>query len=262
MFVKERPKSQFEKFQGSADKIINDLVKMGKKGLKDNEGKLAAIIDNLSKNNIPIDPKSLKPPPGEKNIHVHIKRVSNLIIKPNENFQIYDGGSNFNVDKTKLIFAFFMASYKLNTSGSMSIKLNLSGRELPESRQLLEAQNGSLSGAFAEVYYPNGKAINLNLYYKTGGDGKIADEGEDNYVYGAITMPVGAVFKHVNSQTLTFKKSKNWSMIPNFELSVNFKDKNEFYFLIFYNLSLTMEAKYTFGTRLVIDGKPYPVSFC
>jgi len=260
MFVKERPKSQFEKFQGSADKIINDLVKMGPKGLKDNEGKLAAIIDNLSKNNIPIDKKSLKPPVGEKNVHVHIKRVSKLVIKPNSNFQIHDGGSNFNVDKTKLIFAFFMASYKLDTRGSMAIKLNLSGRELPESRQLLDAQNGSLSGAFAEVYYPNGKAINLNLYYKTREDGKIADE--ENYVFGAITMPAGAVFKHVNSQTLTFKKSKDWSMIPNFELSVNFKDKNEFYFLIFYNLSLTMENKSTMGTRLVIDRKPYPVSFC
>lgn len=260
MFVKERPKSAYAKFSGSSDKIINDLVNMGKKGLKDNEGKLASIIDNLTKNHIPIDPKALNPGNEAKNIHVHLKRSPAVVIKPNEKFQIVDGGLNFNVDKTKLIFAYYMSSYKLNSDSSMYMKLNLSGREIPESRQALgNTKDGSLSGAFAEVYYPNGKAINLNLYFKTSSAGKITDQGEDNFTIGALTMPVGGVYKHVNSQPITFKKVRDWTSVPNFELSVNFKDKKDYYFLIFYNFSLKMEAKYRFSTRMVVDTKPYTV---
>ncbi len=235
---------------------------MGKKGLKNNEGKLAAIIDNLSKNNVKIDPKSLNPSKGSKNIHVHAKRVPNVVIKANENYQIVDQGLNFSVDKTKLIFAFYMASYKLNQAHSMAMKLNLSGREIPESRQILGSnKSGCLKGAFAEVHYPDGKAINLNLFFKTDSPGKINDDGDDNYTIGAITMPVGAVFKHINSQPIRFAKTKDWANIPGFELSVNFKDTKDYYFLFFYNFSLKLESKYNFGTKMVIDSKPITVFF-
>jgi hypothetical protein len=262
MFVKERPKTKFSKFSGSGDKILKDLVKMGPKGLKDNEGKLASILDNLSRNGSKIDPKVVNPEP-EKNIHVHIKRVARIEIKPNDKYQIVDGGLNFNVDKTKFIFAFFMASYRLDVAGLMAMKLNFSGRDIPESRQVLgNTKHGSLSGAFAEVYYPDGKAINLNLFFKTKVEGKVEDEGEHNYTIGAISMPVGAVFKHINSQPLTFKKSINkiWKEVENFELSVNFKDKNDYYFIIFYNFSLRLENKFSFGTRLTVDTKPILVN--
>ena len=41
----------------------------------------------------------------------------------------------------------------------------------------------------------------------------------------------------------------------------NFKDKKGYYFIIFQNFSLKMEAANTFGTRLTIDGKPQDVTF-
>jgi hypothetical protein len=229
---------------------------MGKKALKDNEGKLASIIDNLTKNNVKIEPKALNPNKEEKTVHVHLKRSPSVIIKADVKYQIVDGGLNFKVDKTKLIFAFFMASYKLNKEDSMQMKLNMSGREIQESRQALSNTNqGSLTGAFAEVHYPNGKAVNLNLYFKTSTPGKITDEGEENFTMGAITMPVGGVYKHINSQPMTFKKTKDWAQIQNFELTINFKDKKEYYFLIFYNMSLKFETKSNFATRLVVDTK-------
>ena len=74
-------------------------------------------------------------------------------------------------------------------------------------------------------------------------------------------MPVGSVFKHNNSQPITFAKTSSWKLIPNFELNVSYNSPKEFFFFIFYNISLKLEAKYTFSTRLVLENKPRLVNF-
>ncbi len=259
MFIRERPKTPFKKFVGSADKIINDLVKMGKKGLKENEAKLASIIDNLSKNHVKIPEKILHPKGTEKNVHVHVKRIPHVDIKPHDKWQIAEGGLSFSVTDTKLIFAFFMSSFHLKKNNPIYMKLTMSNRELPESRQVSAVKIGEMSGCFAEVYYPDQRPVGLNIEHKTSTGGKIEDQGEDNYTMGALTMPVGSVFKHVNSQPMNFSKTKDWIAIPNFEMNVNFKDKKDYYFIVFYNFSLKLQEKKSFSTRLVIDNKPFAV---
>jgi len=256
MFVRERPKSKYDKFSGANDKIINDLVKMGKKGLKDNEAKLAGIIDNLAKNGVAVKNNTatdLK----QKNVHIHYKRNAVMSLENKKTFQIFDSGLNFNVDKTKLIFGFYMVSWRFNTAASdMAMKLNLSGREIQESRQSMgKIKAGSLTGAFAEVYYPNGKAINVNLYYKIATGGKIQDNIQDNFTIGALSMPVGSVFKHNNAQRILLKKTKVFQAVPNFTLNITYKEKEPFYFIIFYNFDVSFDQPSILTTRLTIDGK-------
>jgi len=233
---------------------------MGKKGLKDNEAKLANIIDNLSKNGQKISKTALNPSSLPRPSHVHLKKISNLVIKRNEIFQVADIGLNFSVPETKLIFAYYMISYKLSEPNSMYMKLFFNGREVKESRQALgDTKIGSLSGSFAETYNPNGKKVNLNAYFKSLADGKITDEGEDNFTIGAISMAAGKVFKHDNSVPIELKKSKDWIGIPNFELNVTNDAPKEFYFLIFYNFSIKLEAKNTLGIVLQMNNKPIRV---
>jgi len=237
---------------------------MGKKGLKDNEAKLASIIDNLSKNGQKINKKALNAKLTQKQVHVHVKRISAAVLKADErNYQIVDGGLNFRLDQTKLLFVFFVASWKLNEANSMKMKINFSGREMLETRQVIsDNQIGSLSSAFCETYTQINKPVNLNLYYKTPVSGKITDEGEDNYTIGAISMPAGDVFKHDNTQALLIKKSKDWEKLPGLELHVNVhSEKKAFYYMIIYNISLKLEAKYNFGSQLLIDNKPISVMF-
>jgi len=58
------------------------------------------------------------------------------------------------------------------------------------------------------------------------------------------------------------KKSKDWEKLPGLELHVNVhSEKKAFYYMIIYNISLKLEAKYNFGSQLLIDNKPISVMF-
>ena len=199
---------------------------MKKKDLLNNEAKIAGMIDKeISQNQEPEHQKE-----KSKVVHVHVKRTASAGIKSSGDFSILSGSNiSFKLEESRIIFAFYMLSFKLRSQGKIAVKYSYNGREVAESRQNLGlVKDGSLTGAFAEVYNPNGKDIELNLLCDSNADGEINSSSyEHNLSYGAISMPVGAVFKHNNARTLIFKKTDNWISLNSFELNINFQGKKD-----------------------------------
>ena len=259
-FVKEK-KRAFEKRNDEqpTDSLLKTLLKMGKKNLVNNEAKIAGMIDNeVSDNQEPEHQKE-----KSKVVHVHVKRIATSSIKSTGDFSLLQGGNmSFKLEESRLIFAFSMMSFKLKTRGKISTKFSFNGREVAETRQNLGLiKDGSLTAAFAEVYNPNGKDLELNILCDSKSDGEINSSLHDhNLSFGVITMPVGAVFKHNNARTLNFVKTENWISLNSFDLSINFTGKKEAYFMILYNFGMKLGGeKGSLHTRLNVDAKPIKV---
>jgi hypothetical protein len=231
---------------------------MGKKALVNNEAKIAGMIDNAVSDNQEPELQKEK----SKVVHVHVKRTASAGIRSTGDFGILSGSHlAFKLETTRLIFAFNMISFKLRNKGKIATKFSLNGREIAETRQTLSmVQEGAITSAFAEVVNPSGKDIELNVLVDANTDGEINSSKYDhNLSYGAISMPVGAVFKHINARTLTFKKSDNWIGLNSFDMTVNYQGKNEAYFMVLYNIGIKLGSATTLHTRLNIDGKPVKV---
>ena len=159
---------------------------MGKKNLVDNEAKIAGMIDKeVSDNQEPEHQKE-----KSKVVHVHLKRIATSSIKSTGDFTLLQGGNiSFKLEESRLIFAFSMLSFTLKNQGAISTKLSFNGREIPESRQnMAMIKDGSLTTAFAEVYNPNGKNIELNVLCDSKSDGEINSSKYDhNFSFGAIS---------------------------------------------------------------------------
>jgi len=181
--------------------------------------------------------------------------LKEIVFKPNKKFLIADGAQNkFSVDESRIVFGFYMASLKFEKTGNAFFKLQYASREIPESRQVAsDTKLATLTGAFGEVFSPKkGKnKVDLNLLYETTKEAKVStDSGEQNFSFGAITLPKGHVYKKINSGTLEFSKSDKWNLIQNFALNINFNDKKEAYFMIMYNLAFPLPKKAIFESRL------------
>jgi len=252
-FVKSIPKhASINKNNSSTDNLLKALLKLGKKNLMNNESKVAKMIDKeVSQEQ---EPELQK---GKSTVaHVHVKRSikSNIIQK--RGFSPLEGGSfSYKLDKSRLIFSFYMLSFKLMKPGTIFTKFSFNGREVPESRQSLGlVLEGSVTSAFAQVYNPVDKKAQLGILYKSSTEGKIDTSSYNhNLSYGSITLPVGSVFKHVNARILEFIKTESWILLKNFQLEVN--APKEAYYLIFYNFSIKLKGKGTLYTRLLLNTK-------
>ena len=148
-----------------------------------------------------------------------------------------------------------MLSFKLAKPGYISFKFSYNGREVAETRQSLGlVTEGSLTSAFAEVYNPSGKDVQLGILYDSSSEGVINSSSYDhNLTYGSITLPLGAVFKHINSRNLVFLKTESWTSLQSFGINMNVV--KEAYYLVLYNFSIKFNQKGTLFTRLQINGK-------
>jgi hypothetical protein len=192
-----------------------------------------------------------------KVVHVHVKRSASSGIKSTGDFSILPGSNiSFTLDSSRLVFAFSMLSYKLNNPGNFYSKFSLNGREVPETRQGLGLiKEGAITMAFAQIVNP-GKTLEFNILVDSKVDGEIdSSKYEHNLTYGAITMPVGAVFKHYNSRTLNFKKSDSWIVLNSFDSNINYNGPKEAYFMIMYNLAIKFNGNSSLHTRLNINNK-------
>jgi len=148
-----------------------------------------------------------------------------------------------------------MFSFKLKNPGYFYSKFSFNGREVPETRQGLGLiKEGAITIAFAQVVNPGN--LDFNILTDSKVDGEIdSSKYEHNLTYGAITMPVGAVFKHYNSRTLNFKKTDSWLILNSFDLTINFNGPKEAYFMIMYNLAIKLNPNTSLQTRLNINNK-------
>lgn len=167
-----------------------------------------------------------------------------------------DGATNqFNMNESRLVFGFYMASFK---SGEKPIntyfKMNWANREMPETRQAIgNSMMGTLTGAFGEVFNPKGgeESVEISVLYETTGQATAStDGGEQNFSFGAITIPQGDVFKKINSATLEFHKSERWNPLANFDITIKNSEKTAVYYFIMYNLAFPLNGVYTLETRL------------
>lgn len=197
-----------------------------------------------------------------KIVHVHVKRTSSSGIKTTGDFSMLAGSNlSFQLDSSRLVFAFSMMSFKLRNPGNFYTKFSFNGREVPETRQALGLiKEGAITIGFAQIVNP-GKSLELNVLTDTSVDGEIDSSKYDhNLTYGAITMPVGAVFKHYNSRTLNFKLTDSWILLNSFDLNVMFNGPKEAYFMIIYNLAFKFNGKSSLQTRLNVNGKGIKVN--
>lgn len=236
---------------------------MSKKFIENNEGKLAKEIDdafgaqNKPKEDENKESDNLKE--RTKNTHIHVKMLKTINFGTDKDFQIVDGASmKFKVDRPVTLLAFYMASYKLKTDGKLNLKINFDNRDIPESRQGLgDIKNGAVTGAFGENYQPKSDDVSIKILYDATVEGGLNSDGKEmNFVFGGITFPSGGVYKHVNSNNLTFGKSDTWNNIENFTLTVNHNgEREEAYYLIMYNFSFDLGVKGEFSTRMKLDNR-------
>lgn len=165
---------------------------------------------------------------------------------------------DFEVDETRIVFGFYMASYKLENPGSISFKMNFDSREIAETRSTLGSiQEYSSTGAFAEVFNPKGQTVEMKVLYRSESDGKIqTDSSDQNFSFGVLTFPENDVYKHVHSNSIDFYKSERWTLIPQMELSIKHTEKKESFYLILYNLSIGLPDANSFSARMKIDNNP------
>jgi hypothetical protein len=187
-------------------------------------------------------------------VHVHVKRIKDASFGVNKRYAMVDGASNnFQINESRIVFAFYMASIKFENPSNAYFKLSYANREVPESRQAIGSTTlATLTGAFGEVYEPKkNDDVELQVLYDATGNGTVStNSGEQNFSYGAITLPRGEVFKKINSGLMEFHKSETWNLIPNFDLNIKYVSKNPSHFLIMYNLAFPVPRKYTLETRL------------
>lgn len=148
-----------------------------------------------------------------------------------------------------------MISFKLNKPGNIFTKFSFNGREVAETRQSLGlVTEGSLTSAFAQIYNPNEKDIQLGLLYDSSSDGFINSSSHDhNLTFGSITLPIGAVYKHINTQNLVFLRTESWTSLQYF--SIELKIQKEAFYLILYNFSFKLNQSGTLFTRLQVNGR-------
>ena len=232
---------------------------MGRNTLVNNEDKIARMINNEASDDQEQEHQKEK----SRIVHVHVKRSQTSTIKNTGEFAPLEGGDlSFRLDESRLIFSFYMLSFKLKQLANFSSKLSFNGREIAESRQSLGMiVDGSSTSAFAEVYQPKGDNVEINILYESTAEGDINTTAYDhNLSYGAISMPVGSVFKHINSKTLNIRKSDTWLNLMGFDLNFNFEGKGDTYFMLIYNFSMNLGSKAIFQARFNIDGKVIKVN--
>jgi hypothetical protein len=170
---------------------------------------------------------------------------------------LVDGATaEFNVPETRLVFGFYMASFRMEKPGNAYFKLNYAGREMAESRMPVgNATVATLTSGFAEVYDPKGEQdkVKLEVLYNTQYNAKVqTGGGEENFSFGALTLPEGSVFKKTNSANLEFHKSAKWNVISNFDLTINHHKKKDAYYFIMFNLGFPLPGTFTLETRLKV----------
>ena len=149
-----------------------------------------------------------------------------------------------------------MLSFQLKQQGNLSAKMVYNGREIAETRQNIGLiKDGSLTSAFAEVYNPKGENVDINILVDSSAEGVINSAAfNHNLSIGSISMPIGSVFKHINSNALNFKKTDNYINLMRFDLNINYQGKTEAYFMFIYNFAIKLSSKANYYTRFNIDG--------
>ncbi len=168
--------------------------------------------------------------------------------------------SKFTMKGSRIVFGFYMATFKSDKPLKTYFKLNWANREMPETRQAIgEAKLATLTSAFGEVYNPKDgeESVDLAVLYDISGASKVStDSGEENFSFGAITLPQGGVYKKVNSGNMEFHKSEIWNTLANFGLTIKNTEKTPVYYFIMYNLSFPLQGTFTLETRLKMGKAP------
>jgi hypothetical protein len=265
----EQPQSQTNPYAGNKSlqtNLIKDLLKFSKDQLESKEGEIANMIDKADESND--DSSSSKKEEVEKDlekdkskeVHVHLKKVNDVaLVNSNGKYLQLDQASEMiKVDETRIVFGYYMASYKLEKAGKVGFKINFNGREIPETRQNLgDVELGTATSAFAEVFNPKSEDVEFKVLFNSNESGTMNSSTSDqSFAFGVVTFPEGEVFKHVNSAELSINKSERWTDLSGFELNIKYSGKKETNFLIMYNFALPRWGTTgTLHTRLNLNSK-------
>lgn len=226
------------------------------------EGELANLIDKATANDsiAVVQPERKKENEGSKSTKIFKKRINEVtLLSRGDDFTLIDGGEMTLKFKTnRIVFGFYMISFKSVRAAQTSFTMRFNGRDMPETRQSIgNVKQSTVTGAFAEVFTPNDKEITVGVFYNAPQEVKIrTDSGEMNLSYGAITFLEGNVFKHINSADLEFAQAPAFAMLPNFDLNIRHEGESEAYYLIMYNLSIPLAEDSVFSARLNYNNLP------